>query len=105
MKIDKRITPASTRSVAGSQAKKTAGAGKSTGSAKGSGDRAEIAATTSHLQAAELELASVDITNTAKVADVKQALEAGTFEVDSEVVADRLIETSKESIRKRSSKK
>jgi negative regulator of flagellin synthesis FlgM len=104
MKIDKRITPAGTRSVAGSQAKKTAGAGKSAGSAR-AGDRAEIAATTSHLQAAELELTSVDITNTAKVADVKQALEAGTFEVDSEVVADRLIETSKEAIRKRSPKK
>jgi negative regulator of flagellin synthesis FlgM len=39
------------------------------------------------------------------VAEVKQALEAGTFEVDSEVVADRLIETSKEAIRKRPAKK
>jgi negative regulator of flagellin synthesis FlgM len=104
VKIDKRITPSGTRSVAGSQTKKTTGAGKSSGAGK-SGDRAEIAATTSHLQATELELASVDITNTAKVAEVKQALEAGTFEVDSEVVADRLIETSKEAIRKRPAKK
>ncbi|MGA7180425.1 MAG: flagellar biosynthesis anti-sigma factor FlgM [Thiobacillaceae bacterium] len=104
MKIDKRITSTGTRSVAGSKSKKTSGAGKSSATSK-PGDRAEIAATTSHLQATELELASVDITNSAKVAEVKQALDAGTFEVDSEVVADRLIETSKESIRKRSSKK
>jgi negative regulator of flagellin synthesis FlgM len=104
LKIDKRITPTGTRSVAGSQTKKTSGSGKTSGARK-SGDHAEITATTSHLQATELELASVDITNTAKVAEVKQALDDGTFEVHSEVVADRLIETSKESIRKRSSKK
>jgi negative regulator of flagellin synthesis FlgM len=104
LKIDKRITPPGTRSVAGSQAKKTTGAGKSPSAGK-TGDRAEIAASSTHLHATELELTSVDITNTAKVAEVKQALDAGTFEVDSEVVADRLIETSKESIRKRSSKK
>ena len=104
MKIDKRINPPGTRSVAGSQTKKTAGAGKSSGAGK-AGDRAEIAATTSHLQAADLELAGVDITNSAKVAEVKQALDAGTFEVDTEVVADRLIETSKEAIRKRPAKK
>jgi negative regulator of flagellin synthesis FlgM len=54
---------------------------------------------------AEAELAKVDIANSAKVSEVKQALDAGTFEVDSEVVADRLIETSKESIRKRSKRK
>jgi negative regulator of flagellin synthesis FlgM len=104
VKIDKRITPAGTRSVAGSQTKKATGAGKSSGARK-AGDRAEIAATTSRLQATELELASVDITNTAKVSEVRQALEAGTFEVDTEVVADRLIETSKEAIRKRPTKK
>lgn len=104
MKINKRITPTGTRSVAGSQTKKTSGAGKSSGAGK-AGDRADISATTSHLQATELELASVDITNTAKVAEVRQALEAGTFEVDTEVVADRLIETSKEAIRKRPTKK
>jgi negative regulator of flagellin synthesis FlgM len=90
--------------VAGSQTRKTSGAGKSPGAGK-AGDRVEIAATTSHLQATELELASVDITNTAKVAEVRQALDAGTFEVDTEVVADRLIETSKEAIRKRPVKK
>ncbi len=104
MKIGKRITPTGTRSVAGSQTKKTAGARKPSGAGK-AGDRAEIAATTSHLQATEVDLASVDITNTAKVAEVRQALETGTFEVDSEVVADHLIETSKEAIRKRPAKK
>jgi negative regulator of flagellin synthesis FlgM len=104
VKIDKRVNPTGTRSVAGSRAKKTSGAGRSSGAEK-AGDRAEIAATTSHLQATELELASVDITDAAKVAEVKQALDTGTFEVDSEVVADRLIETSKEAIRKRPAKK
>ncbi|HYP69029.1 MAG TPA: flagellar biosynthesis anti-sigma factor FlgM [Thiobacillaceae bacterium] len=104
MKINKRITPTGTRSVAAARAKKTSGAGKPSGAGK-AGDRAEIAATTSHLQATELELASVDVTDTGKVAEVRQALDAGTFEVDSEVVADRLIETSKEAIRKRPAKK
>jgi negative regulator of flagellin synthesis FlgM len=104
VKIDKRITPTGTRSVTASQTKKTSGAGKSLDAGKAR-DRAEIAATTSHLQATELELASVDITNTAKVAEVRQALDAGIFEVDTEVVADRLIETSKEAIRKRPTKK
>jgi negative regulator of flagellin synthesis FlgM len=104
LKIDKRITPTGARPVAGSQTKKTSGPGKPAPTGK-SGDRTEIKTTTSQIQMAEAELAKVDIANSAKVSEVKQALDAGTFEVDSEVVADRLIETSKESIRKRSKRK
>jgi negative regulator of flagellin synthesis FlgM len=53
----------------------------------------------------EAELANVDIADASKIESVKDALAKGTFTVDAEVVADRLIDHSKESLRKRPHKK
>jgi negative regulator of flagellin synthesis FlgM len=53
----------------------------------------------------EAELASVDITDTRKIEAVKAALANGTFNVDAEVVADRLIDHTKETLRNRPRKK
>jgi len=42
--------------------------------------------------------ASSETMNTAKVAEIKQAISEGRFKVNPEVVADRLLETVKELI-------
>jgi negative regulator of flagellin synthesis FlgM len=47
----------------------------------------------------------VDVTDAGKVESVKAALANGTFAVDAEVVADRLIDHTKETLRKRPRKK
>lgn len=103
MKIDKRHptvrggkTVSTTQGIAAS---------KDTRASKiGNVDKLQIAATTSQLQGLEAQLAKLDITDAAKVAAVKLAVNSGTFKVDSEVVADRLIDTAKESVRKRPQK-
>lgn len=100
MKIDKRLPSVvrggKTASTQGAAASKDPQAAKA-----GNVDKLQIAATTSQLQGLETQLASLDITDAAKVAAVKLAVNSGTFKVDSEVVADRLIDTAKESVRKR----
>jgi negative regulator of flagellin synthesis FlgM len=53
----------------------------------------------------ESQLASVDVADAGKVEAVKAALADGSFEVDAEIVADRLIDHTKETLRKRPRKK
>lgn len=101
MKIDKRITPTATSKVASVKGK---GAGKSTTQATG-GDSLTLTASSSQVRALEAQLAAVDVTDAGKVESVKAALADGSFTVDAEVVADRLIDHTKETLRKRPRKK
>lgn len=102
MKIDKRITPPTATKVSASKDKKT---GKAAAPAAAAGDSLTLTESSARVRALETELASVDITDAAKVDAVKAALANGTFAVDAEVVADRLIDQTKETLRKRPRKK
>lgn len=103
MKIDKRTPSISGKTVSATQGKT---AKKTTQTAQsGAGDNLQIAASTSQLRELEAQLAKMDISDAAKVTAIKNAIDSGTFEVDSEVVADRLIDTAKEAVRKRPKKK
>ncbi|MEW6254138.1 MAG: flagellar biosynthesis anti-sigma factor FlgM, partial [Planctomycetota bacterium] len=53
----------------------------------------------------EAQLAAIDVTDVGKIESVKAALADGSFTVDAEVVADRLIDHTKETLRKRPRKK
>ncbi len=64
-------------------------------------DKLQLAASTSQLRELEAELAKLDISDAAKIAAIKRAIDSGTFEVNSVLVADRLIDTAKEAVRKR----
>jgi negative regulator of flagellin synthesis FlgM len=64
-------------------------------------DKLQIAASTTQLRELEAQLAKLDISDAAKVAAIKRAIDNGTFEVNSVLVADRLIDTAKEAVRKR----
>lgn len=102
MKIDKRITPPSTTKVSATKGK---GTGKAAETAAKAGDSLTLTESSARVRTLEAELASVDITDAAKVEAVKAALANGTFAVDAEVVADRLIDHTKETLRKRPRKK
>lgn len=100
MKIDKRITPATTSKVSSVKGK---GGGKS--ATQTGGDSVSVSASSSQVRALEAQLAAVDVSDAGKIESVKAALADGSFTVDAEVVADRLIDHTKETLRKRPRKK
>lgn len=102
MKIDKRITPPAASKVSSAKGK---GAGKTSASGGGGADSLTLTDSSTRIRSLEAELASVDITNAGKIESVKAALADGSFAVDAEVVADRLIDHTKEALRKRPRKK
>lgn len=57
-----------------------------------------IGSTTAQLQSIESNMASTPVVNAAKVAEIKQAIADGRFKVNSEAVADRLLETVRDLI-------
>ncbi|MES2369702.1 MAG: flagellar biosynthesis anti-sigma factor FlgM [Pseudomonadota bacterium] len=102
MKIDKRITPPAASKVSSAKGKST---GKAAASASGVSDSLTLTESSTRIRSLESQLASVDVTDAGKVESVKAALANGTFAVDAEVVADRLIDHTKETLRKRPRKK
>jgi negative regulator of flagellin synthesis FlgM len=60
------------------------------------GDRVDITSLSNQLQALESRLADVSVVDSARVDAIKQAIAEGRFNVDAEVVADRLIATVRE---------
>ena len=102
MKITKRPPTIGGKSVTGTQGASVHKAAKTPSA--GNVDKLQVAASTSQLRELEAELAKLDISDAAKVAAIKRAIDNGTFEVNSVLVADRLIDTAKEAVRKRSRK-
>jgi negative regulator of flagellin synthesis FlgM len=102
VKIDKRITPPAAAKVSSAKGK---GTGKASAPAASGGDSLTLTESSSRIRTLESQLGSVDVTDAGKVEAVKSALANGTFTVDAEVVADRLIDHTKETLRKRPRKK
>lgn len=100
MKIDKPAKPlppartgeAQTRA---SSAKQAAASPQSSGS---SGTSVHLGSTSTHLLSMENSMANAPVVDAAKVAEIKNAISEGRFQVNSGVVADRLIDTVKELI-------
>jgi negative regulator of flagellin synthesis FlgM len=102
VKIDKRITPPAASKVSAAKGK---GASKTAAPAKAGSDSLTLTESSTRIRSLESQLAAVDVTDLGKVESVKAALASGTFAVDAEVVADRLIDHTKETLRKRPRKK
>jgi negative regulator of flagellin synthesis FlgM len=62
------------------------------------GDSVQFSATSTHLRAIEQGFADTPIVNSARVAELKQAISDGHFRVDAEKVAQRLLSTVQELI-------
>lgn len=63
------------------------------------GATVQISPLSANLQAIERGFADVPIVDTARVAELKQAISSGHFKVDADKVADRLLKTVQELIR------
>ena len=100
MKIDKPAKPLPPARAGETQprapsAKQTAASPQSSGS---SGTSVHLGSASAHLLSMENSMASTPVVDAAKVAEIKQAISEGRFQVNSGVVADRLIDTVKELI-------
>ena len=100
MKIDKPSKPLPA-SLAGEGAAQAATRGRpsSPPAAGQSGDTSvSLGSTAAQLHSMESNMASTPAVNAAKVAEIKQAIADGRFKVNSEAVADRLLETVRDLI-------
>ena len=61
-------------------------------------DRVQLSSLSTHLQAIEKGFADTPIVDTARVAEIKEAIANGHFKVDAGKVADRLLQTVQELI-------
>jgi len=100
MKIENSIGPAGTPTLKETPAR----AGKAPAAPAGAGgDPVNLSALSSRMQSIEAALADVPVIDRARVEEIKQAMADGRFKVNTEVVADKLIDTVRELIRSRSS--
>ncbi len=93
LKIEKTNKPLPTAPIGGGQAHAPAARPAAIGSSS-----VHLGATSAQLQSMEASMANTPLVDMAKVAEIKQAISAGRFQVNSSVVADRLIETVKDLI-------
>ena len=102
MKIDNSIKPATSGPVTGGSARP----GKGTASAPnsgGGGARVQLSPLSAQLQAIESSMADTPVVDSARVAEIRQAITEGRFKVNPEMVADQLLQTARELLRSRQS--
>ncbi|BBI98754.1 flagellar biosynthesis protein FlgM [Ferrigenium kumadai] len=99
MKIDKSNNALPGKSV-GDGASRTANKGKAESSpAPQQGSTSvSLGTTATQLRSMESSMAGSPVADSAKVAEIKQAISDGRFKVNSEVVADRLLQTVRDLI-------
>ncbi|MBX3617459.1 flagellar biosynthesis anti-sigma factor FlgM [Nitrosomonas sp.] len=97
MKIDKSLQPVSTVSV--SDGKRRTDLTPNTNVEQE--NNVHLSSNIAKLQGIDSNSASGSIVNTARVQEIKQAISEGNFQINPEVVADRLLETVKELIHSR----
>lgn len=95
MKIDKSPKPVTIKPGGDGQARAPAARPASGGAQSSStaGTSVHLGATSSQLLSMEASMANTPIVDAAKVAEIKAAISENRFQVNSGVVADRLIET------------
>jgi len=96
MKIDNSL-----KSVGSSGSENRSGATSKSGTEKApeAGVSVELSAQSSQLKALETQIAGIDVVDTARVSEIKQAISEGRFKVNPDIVADRLLQTVQELIR------
>ncbi len=100
MKIDKTSKPLPATKVGEATARGTAAKPETNGAstAKTDSTSVHLGTTTAQLRSMESAIASTPIVDAKKVAEIKQAITEGRFQVNSGVVADKLITTVRELI-------
>jgi len=99
MKIDGSVKSVSNGPVSNGGSRAGKGAAGAPGS--GAGDRVQLSPLSSQLQAIEISMANSPVVDSARVAQIRQAIAEGRFKVNPEVVADHLIRTARELMQSR----
>jgi negative regulator of flagellin synthesis FlgM len=99
MKIEKtNPSPATTVGESASRASTARTAGNKTSATADSGTSVHLGTTTAQLRSIEGNIASTPLVDVHKVAEIKQAITEGRFQVNSGVVADHLINSVRDLI-------
>lgn len=100
MKIDKTnsATPVSTVGETTTRNQTARATGNKTSAAENSGTSVHLGTTTAQLRNIEGSIASTPLVDTHKVAEIKQAISEGRFQVNAGMVADRLIDSVRDLI-------
>lgn len=100
MKIDKpgNTLPASSAGEGATRANGKNKPGQTSASQQPAGTNVSFGSTAAHLQNMETSMAGSPVVNAAKVAEIKQAISEGRFQVNTSMVADRLIATVRDLI-------
>ena len=98
MKIDPSLKPVSSTTVGTGNARGTKG---SAGAASGGGDNVQFSSRALQLQAMDAGMAGTPIVDSARVAEIKQAIADGVFKVNPDAVADKLLQTARELLQSR----
>jgi negative regulator of flagellin synthesis FlgM len=99
MKIDNPIKSVSTGTVSGNAPR--SGKGTTGGLGSSEGDRVQLSLLSSQLLAIESSMADTPVVDSARVAEIRQAIAEGRFRVNPDAVAERLLQTARELLRSR----
>jgi negative regulator of flagellin synthesis FlgM len=99
MKIGYSIKSVGTGAVTGGGSRPGKGSARAHGSA--GADRVQSSPTVSQLQAIETSMADTPAVDSARVAEIRQAIDEGRFKVNPDAVAERLLRTARELLRSR----
>lgn len=99
MKIDSSVKSVSSGSVSGGGSR--AGKGTASTSSSGGGDRVQLSPLSAQLQAIESSMADTPVVDSARVAEIRNAIAEGRFKVNPDAVADHLLQTARELLRSR----
>ncbi len=100
MKIDPSIKPAASTPVGGSAARGKSPAGADS---SGTGGTVQLSSRALELQALESAMAGAPVVDSARVAEIRQAIASGVFKVNPDAVADKLLQTARELLQSRQS--
>ena len=100
MKIEKTTSPLPTSTIgdAGSRSTAARTSENKTGSAENSGTSVHIGSGSAQLRSIEASTAGTPLVDVHKIAEIKQAISEGRFQVNSGAVADRLINSVRDII-------
>ena len=99
MKIDSSTKSLGSGAVSSGAARQGKGAG-SASSSSGS-DRVQLSPLSTRLQAIQNSMADTPVVDSARVAELRQAISEGRFKVNPDAVADHLLQTARELLRSR----
>lgn len=100
MKIEKTNSPSPASTVGDTKSRTSAArtAENKSSAAENNGTSVHLGTTTAQLRSIEGSIASTPLVDTHKVAEIKQAISEGRFQVNAGVVADRLIDSVRDLI-------